>query len=254
MSMLVGYDLRAPRAYHILDHVLGNTPHEIDGLFEDGINLPNGPRFVAPHANVSTLDVLGQLKVELDARHPNGEDRLLVVEIGERGAQRNLPERCRQWLAEHGLRLDGDRRPGQRAQGGERPMLAIAYTARIPAALHRIPGSPSWALELERARHQARRQAEARRRRMREAIAHLGRLGTGGALHPVDSLWLVETDLSPASVRDRLTPLLSADDEILVVEVHPATAVRTLNLGWFERKRLSGMVAEGRIATAARAA
>lgn len=47
-----------------------------------------------------------------------------------------------------------------------------------------------------------------------------------GWWHHLDSTWLVVTDLSATSIRDRLTPHLDSDDELLVAKISEPGAWR----------------------------
>ena len=199
---LVGYDLREPRRYGVLDDVLGNALKKRPGMFDGGINLPNGPRFV--DAKATPKRVLDELVNPLD---PEEFDRLIVLKLGKPWAGLHLPPKVTKWLEERmaneGLAREKD------------GWLGIAHTIRIP------PGTSSrgrLALQMER------RAADRRRRQLMLKIHALPR-HNDALVRPVHALTFIKTDLTPEVVKARLRKVLSKHDELLVVRVDVSTRV-----------------------------
>ncbi|MGE0765110.1 MAG: hypothetical protein AB7L90_01480 [Hyphomicrobiaceae bacterium] len=60
---------------------------------------------------------------------------------------------------------------------------------------------------------------------------------------PLDTVWMVRTDLSPEAMEARLTPLLSADDGLMVQEARGDAAFANTGLRWFRPRRQAAMAA-----------
>ena len=197
---LVGYDLREPRRYGVLDDVLGNALKKRPGMFDGGINLPNGPRFV--DAKATPEKVLDELVDPLDREE---HDRLIVMKLGKPWAGLHLPAEVAKWLEE---------RMASGALANEKDSwLGIACTIRIP------PGTTAkgrLALQMER------RAADRRRRQVVRKINALPRLNDK-PVRPVHALRFIKTHLKPEEVKARLRRVLSKHDELLVVRVDLST-------------------------------
>lgn len=218
MLMLVGYDLHYPGDQKALPVLLGQHG--------ETINLRNGPRFLSADDDETPHSVLEHLGDALPG------DALLVAGLGKNGVTQNLPRRLHTWLTDRGARLDQT----AAADVEGRHLLAIAYNMRIPPSFHLSKLPKPLKPATNKARQAEFRAAGRRRGRIRTAILNLpdgkAAVPVRNVISPVHALWLVDTHLSLAQVKDRLAKILAPQDELLVVEIdRPA---ETRKRGWLE--------------------
>ena len=60
---------------------------------------------------------------------------------------------------------------------------------------------------------------------------------------PLDTVWMVRTQLAPETIEERLAPLLGSDDGLMVQEARGEAAFSNTGLRWFRPRRSSAFEA-----------